>query len=213
MLSYRYSKFIEATNASQGIESPDARDDSEEANDARDILRGKEMARMYWKDADAQVKTVKEDIKKYQEQVSEEERAEEAEEERRHQATSAAETAMTGTSWTGPWSTLSDDAKRYKALEFIKSHCPPAGNLTQERGFFELREELCQMRDRADLKRILDNLVDKGILEPESIGFEEYDVKYMLLPEDNDEDNADNATASNEVDMLDESMNDGDMES
>lgn len=98
-------------------------------------------------------------------------------------------------------------------MEFIKSHCPPAGCITQERTFVEIREEVCQKRDRADLKRILNGLVDKGILEPESIGFEEYDVKYMLIPEDNPEDNADAASASNEVDALDASMNDGNMDS
>ena len=69
----------------------------------------------------------------------------------------------------------------------VSSHVPPAGCVTKERTFDEIRQELCKERDASDLERILEELCDKDYLLAEATGFEKNDCKYLLMPEDNED--------------------------
>ena len=108
------------------------------------------------------------------------------EEQRRRANAAAAEAAATAdSSSSSSWATMSDYQKRREVLEYVSSHVPPAGCVTKERTFDEIRQELCKERDASDLERILEELCDKDYLLSEATGFEKNDCKYLLMPEDN----------------------------
>ena len=182
-----HSRWIEAYDRAKELDEPGDNDSSSDAEDIRDIFEGKKTARKYRKEAEAQVKEIEERIQKYEQQVSLEEKAEEAEEEQRRRAkAAAAEAAATAeSSSSSSWATMSDDQKRREVLEYVSSHVPPAGCVTKERTFDEIRQELCKERDASDLERILEELCDKDYLLAEATGFEKNDCKYLLMPEDN----------------------------
>lgn len=186
----RHSRWLEAYDRAKELDKPDDDDSSSDAEDIRDIIEGKKTARKYRKEAEAQVKEIEERIQKYEQQVSLEEKAEEAEEEQRRRAKAlAAKAAATAdASSSSSWATMSDDQKRREILEYISSNVPPAGCVTKERTFDEIRQKLCKERDASDLERILEELCDKDYLLPEATGFDKNDCKYLLMPEDNVDD-------------------------